>query len=105
MSRLLFSLNDICALHESLSNFSEENILKVLLYGEEDLTSQMNYESLKCTIKFIKKTERFSCRRIICYILFSFSLSLTKYLLYNVFYIYFVFYLFREFAVRGVSLT
>ena len=37
VSRLLFSLNDICALNESLNNSSEENILKVLLYGEEDL--------------------------------------------------------------------
>ena len=48
-------LNDICALTESLKNFLEENLLKILLYGAEDFTSQMNSEILKCTIKFIKK--------------------------------------------------
>ena len=53
-------LNDICALNEPLKNLSEENLLKVLFYGVEDFTSQMNSEILKCTIKFIKKTDRFS---------------------------------------------
>ena len=48
-------LNDICAFTESLKNFLEENLLKILLYGAEDFTSQMNSEILKCTIKFIKK--------------------------------------------------
>ena len=52
-------LNDICALNELLKNLSEENLLKVLFYGVEDFTSQMNSEILKCTIKFIKKTETF----------------------------------------------
>ena len=52
--------NDICALNESLKNFSEENLLKILLYGAEDFTSQINSEILKCTIKFIKKTDRLS---------------------------------------------
>ena len=53
-------LNGICALNESLKNSSEEKLLKILLYGAEDFTSQMNSEILKCTIKFIKKTDRFS---------------------------------------------
>ena len=53
-------LNNICALNKSLKNLSEENLLKVLLYGVEEFTSQMNSEVLKCTIKFIKKTDRFS---------------------------------------------
>ena len=53
-------LNSICALNGSLKNWSEEKILKILLYGAEDFTSQMNSEILKCTIKFIKKTDRFS---------------------------------------------
>ena len=53
-------LNDICALNESLKNFSEENLLKSLLYGGEDFTSQMNSEILKCAIKFIKETDCFS---------------------------------------------
>ena len=43
-----------------MKNSSEEKLLKMLLYGAEDLTSQMKSEILKCTIKFIKKTDRFS---------------------------------------------
>ena len=53
-------LNDIYNLSGSLKNSSEEKLLKILLYGAEDFTSQMNSEILKCTIKFIKKTDRFS---------------------------------------------
>ena len=53
-------LNDICALNGSLENSSEEKLLKILLYGAEDFTSQMNSEILKCTIMFIKKTDRIS---------------------------------------------
>ena len=53
-------LNDICALKGSLENSSEEKLLRIVLYGAEDFTSQMNSEILKCTIKFIKKTDRFS---------------------------------------------
>ena len=53
-------LNGICTLNGSLINSSEEKLLKILLYGAEDFTSQMNSEILKCTIKFIKKTDRFS---------------------------------------------
>ena len=52
--------NDICALNDSLKKFSEENLLKILFYGAEDFTSQMNSEILKCTIKFIRKSDRFS---------------------------------------------
>ena len=48
-------LNGICALNESLKNSSEEKLLKILLYGAEDFTSQTNSEILKSTIKFIKK--------------------------------------------------
>ena len=48
-------LNYICALNGSLENSSEEKLLKILLYGAEDLTSHMNFEILKCTIKFVKK--------------------------------------------------
>ena len=48
-------LHDICALNESLKNFSEENLLKILLYGAEDFTSQINFAILKCTIKLLKK--------------------------------------------------
>ena len=53
-------LNDICALNGSLKNSSEEKLLKILLYGAEDFTSQLNSKILKCTIKFIKKSDRLS---------------------------------------------
>ena len=53
-------LNDICTLNGSLKNSSEEKLLKILLFGVDDLSSQMNSETLKCTIKFIKKTDCFS---------------------------------------------
>ena len=53
-------LNDICALNRSLKNSSEEKLLKILLYEAEDFTSQMKSEILKCTVKFIKKTDLFS---------------------------------------------
>ena len=39
-------LNDICVLNESLKNLLEENLLKILLYGVEDFTFQMNSEIL-----------------------------------------------------------
>ena len=48
-------LNDICALNHSLKNISEENLLKVLLYGAEEFSFKISSEILKCTIKFIKK--------------------------------------------------
>ena len=53
-------LNDICALNHSLKNISEENLLKVLLYGAEEFSFKINSEILKCTIKFIQKADRFS---------------------------------------------
>ena len=56
----IYRLNDICALNHSLKNTSEENLLKVLLYGAEEFSFKINSEILKCTIKFIKKTDRFS---------------------------------------------
>ena len=51
-------LNDICALDVFLKNVSEKNLLKVLRYGAEDLTYQINSEILKCTIKLIKKKKK-----------------------------------------------
>ena len=40
-------LNNICALKGSLENSSEETLLRILLYGAEDFTSQMNSEIFK----------------------------------------------------------
>ena len=79
-------LNDICTLNESLKNSSEENLLKVLLYGAEDFTSQMNSEILKCTIKFIKQIAL-----VALHFFPSIFFSLTKYLVFNIFYMYFMF--------------
>ena len=53
-------LNDICASNHSLKNISEENLLKVLLYGAEEFSFKINSKILNCTIKFIKKTDHFS---------------------------------------------
>ena len=37
-------LNDICALNHSLKNMLKENLLKVLLYGEEEFSFKINSE-------------------------------------------------------------
>ena len=55
---LLELLNDICALNHSFKNISEENLLKVLLYGAEEFSFKINSETLKCTIKLINKKNR-----------------------------------------------
>ena len=77
-------LNDVCALNGSLKNSSEEKLLKILLYGAEDFTSQMNSEILKCTIKFIQQIALVALS-------LSLSLSLTKYLAFNIFSMYLMF--------------
>ena len=43
-------LNEIYTLNKSLNNFSEPNLLKILLHGVGDLISHLQF-----TIKFIKK--------------------------------------------------
>ena len=53
-------LNDVCALNGSLKNSSEEKLLKILLYGAEDFSTQLNSEIWKDAMKFIKKSDRFS---------------------------------------------
>ena len=77
-------LNDIYALNHSLKNISEENLLKVLLYGAEEFSFRINSEILKCTIKFVKKTDRFSGPLF----LFYFFSPLTKHLIF--FYVFYV---------------
>ena len=84
-------LNDICALNKSLKNLSEEKLLKILLYGAEDFTSQMNSEILNCTIKLIKKQIALVTLYFFPSFLFSFFSSLTKCLLFNMFYMYLMF--------------
>ena len=53
-------LNDICALNNSVKKISEENISKVLLHRAGKRFFKINSEILKCKIKFIKITSRFS---------------------------------------------
>ena len=84
-------LNDICALNKSLKNLSEEKLLKILLYGAEDFTSQMNSELLNCTIKLIKKQIALVALYFFPSFLFSFFFSLTKCLVFNMFYMYIMF--------------
>ena len=88
-------LNYIYTLNWSLKNSSEQKGLKILLYGAEDFTSQMNFEILKFTIKFIKKQIALVALYFFSSFPFSLSLSLflslTKYLVFNIFYMYFMF--------------
>ena len=79
-------LNYICALNKSFKNFSEEHLLKVLLYGAEDFTSRMNSEILKYTTKFVKKQIA-----LVALYFFPSFFSLTKYLVLNISYMYFMF--------------
>ena len=67
-------LNDVCAFNKFLKNLLEENLLTVLLYGVEDFTFQMNSEILKCSIKFITTTARFSGPLFLSYFFFLFLL-------------------------------
>ena len=46
--------------YNPLKNISKENLLKVLLYGAEEFSFEINSEILKCTIKFIQKTDHFN---------------------------------------------
>ena len=93
-------LNDICTLKESLKNSSEENLLKVLLYGAEDFTSQMNSEILKCTIKFIKQIALVALHFFPSIFFLPDQIFSIQYFLY-VFYV-FMFNLRTEFTVSGI---
>ena len=98
-------LNDICALNGSLENSSEEKLLKILHYGAEDFSSQMNYEILKCTIKFIKKQIALVALYFFPSFL-SFFFTLTKYLAFNIFSMSLMFYvqsLYRIYSKRYMS--
>ena len=76
--------------------FSEATFLKILIYGADDFTFQMNSEILKCTINSIIKSDRFSFPLFL-----SYFFSLTNYLVFNMF---FVLILCIEFIVSGIFL-
>ena len=53
-------LNDIYTINQSLKNFSEDQLVNVLLFGSENFTLDSNANILRRTIKFLKATERFN---------------------------------------------
>ena len=75
--------------------------MKILLYETEDFTPQMNSKILKCPIKFIRKNIALVA---LCFLLDLFFF-LTKYLVFNIFYMCFMFNLCTEFTVSGISFT
>ena len=52
-------LNDIDTLSQSLINFSEDQLVNVLLFGFDSFTLDVNANILRRTIEFLKATERF----------------------------------------------
>ena len=52
-------LNDISTADSSLTNYSDEKLLNILLYGSEYFSVETNRSTLKSTIKFLKNSGRF----------------------------------------------
>ena len=52
-------LNDICALNPILKDLYHENLLNILLNGSENFSFNTNKKIRKCTIKYLKASERF----------------------------------------------
>ena len=53
-------LNDTYTISQSLKNFSEDQLVNVLLFGSENFTLDANANILRRTIEFLKTTERFN---------------------------------------------
>ena len=53
-------LNDIYTVNQSLINFSEDQLVNVLLFGSDNFTLDTNANILRRTIEFLKATERFN---------------------------------------------
>ena len=53
-------LNDIYTINQSLKNFSEDQLVNVLLFGSENFTLDANTSILRRTIEFLKATEHFN---------------------------------------------
>ena len=53
-------LNDVYTINQSLKNFSEDQLVNVLLFGSENFTLDANATILRPTIEFLKATERFN---------------------------------------------
>ena len=52
-------LDDIYTVASSLTNYPNEKLLNILLYGSEYFSVKTNQSVLKSTIKFMKSSERF----------------------------------------------
>ena len=52
-------LDNIYTAPSSLTNYPNEKLLNILLYGPEYFTVKTNQPVLKSTIKFLKRFERF----------------------------------------------
>ena len=52
-------LEDIYIVDSSLTNYPDEKLLNILLYGSEYFSVKTNQSILKSTIKFLKSSERF----------------------------------------------
>ena len=53
-------LSDIYTINQSLKNFSEDQLVNVLLFSLGNFTLDANTYILRCTIEFRKGTERFN---------------------------------------------
>ena len=53
-------LNDIYTINQSLKNFSEEQLVNVLLFSSEKFTLDTNANILRRTIEFLKANECFN---------------------------------------------
>ena len=53
-------LNDIYTINQSLKNFSEDQLVNVLLFGSENFTLDANTNILRRTIEFLEATEHFN---------------------------------------------
>ena len=53
-------LNNIYTINQSLKNFSEDQLVNVLLFGSENFTLDTNANILRRIIEFLKATERFN---------------------------------------------
>ena len=52
-------LDDIYTVDSSLTNYPDEKLLNILLYGSEYFSVKTNQSNLKSTIKLLKSSERF----------------------------------------------
>ena len=48
-------------IYQSLKNFSEDQLVNVLLFGSENFTLDANAHILRRTIEFLKASQRFNC--------------------------------------------